>query len=895
MKLMIDNKFSVVFLALSLMVLRSETAQSAEDLPADQLKFFESKIRPVLVRECYGCHSSQVGQVRGGLWLDTAEATRSGGDSGPAIVPGNLDESLLWNAINHVDFEMPPRRKLPADVLGDFQTWIEMGAPDPRTQKESKIKSSITDEDIDSGRQFWSFQPPRRPEVPNATGEWSKTVIDRFINEKLVSHGMSPSTDAEPAVVLRRLTFDLIGLPPSLEQLSEFETAWKRDPDAAMSTMTDRLLEQPQYGERWARHWLDVARYAESAGRELNITFPNAWRYRDYVIDSFNEDKPYDRFVQQQIAGDLMPIKSDEDWAENLVATGFLAIGPKALIERNPRQFELDLVDEQIDVTTRVMLGVSVACARCHDHKFDPIPQSDYYALSGIFRSMTTHYGTFQTLQNRRASNLLELPVSDDSPVQPSLTQEQLRMLQEDLVLKQQDLREAMIARRQRQNQSPNSTPSNSNSQAQAGILQAAQLSAAVGSLQATIDSYDDQGNPLALCMGVQETRPVSARLLDRGEFNRPGQEVPRGFPQVLCQQPVLIDSMSTGRLEFARWVGSPYNPLTARVMVNRIWLHLLGNGLVRTPEDFGSTGSFPTHPELLDYLAIEFMENDWSVKQLIRQIVNSRVYRISSQYSATDFEKDPENKFYWRRDPKRLEAEAIRDSILAISGKIELEPPTASMIAKVGPAVVRDGRLVSSSQVFPGISSRTPDRPRLTERQQRALSANPRLAAGMELAASRAAAQSLDQPAACRSIYLPIVRDNIPRSLDVFDFAESSMVIGQRETSNTPDQGLYFLNNQFVLQQSDAMAKRLIETSEEPREQVRQAFLLAFGRTPNQNELRVSLDFYRAFQPESNSSIGVRRSRTGISSTSSEHHSMARLSAVCQSLMAAAEFRYLD
>lgn len=848
-------------------------------LTADQLKFFESKIRPVLVRECYGCHSSQVGQVRGGLWLDTAEATRSGGDSGPAIVPGNLEESLLWNALNHVDFEMPPRRKLSEEVLADFRTWIEMGAPDPRIQQESHVKSSITQQDIEAGRHFWSFQRPELPKVPSPASDWASSDIDRFLLDRLSSQNMSPAEDASSAVVLRRLCFDLIGLPPTPRQLEQFESEWQQDPQEAIRSMADRLLEQPQFGERWGRHWLDLARYAESTGREVNLTFSAAWRYRDYVIEAFNEDKPYDRFVQEQIAGDLLPVRSDEDWAENLVATGFLALGPKALIERNPRQFELDLVDEQIDVTTRVMLGVSVACARCHDHKFDPIPQADYYALSGIFQSMSTHYGTFRTLQNRRPSNLIELPVQDAEPLQQAVSREQLEDWRDELRDKQREMQAALVARRMqqsRQNQSSNQRP---NQPPQARVLQAAQLSVAAGVLQSMLDSYDDQGQPLALCMGVQDAEPTTARLLERGEFNRPGQEVARGFPQVLCQEPVTIDAKSSGRLEFARWVGSRDNPLTARVMVNRVWLHLFGNGIVRTPEDFGATGSSPTHPELLDYLAVDFMENGWSIKHLIRQIVSTRAYRMSSQFNADHFEKDPENRLLWRRDPKRLEAEAIRDAILAASGELDLQPPKASLVALAGPSAVRDGSLVSSA-------------PPPREQRQETSQAQRTRATAYAAGGMRPNLWSLDQPSTYRSVYLPIVRESIPRTMDVFDFAEASMVIGQRETSNTPDQGLFFLNNEFVIQQADAMAQRLLDHSDDLRTQVKQAFLLTYGRTPSHRELGAVVDFYRGFQPEA---ITVSRGRRSRPAESGADLSLKKLSAVCQSLMGAAEFRYLD
>lgn len=875
-------------------------ARGDDELTAEQTRFFETKIRPVLVRECYSCHSSEVGQVRGGLWLDTIEGSRTGGDSGPAVVPGKLDESLLWNAINHVDYVMPPRRKLSEEILADFKTWIEMGAPDPRITAKSEVRPGITEDDIVKGRQFWSFKAPERPTVPQIGGSWANSDIDRFVWDKLSAHSLKQPTDADAQTMLRRLTFDLVGLPPTPQQSKQFTSQWSSNPDKAIESLVDSLLELPQFGERWGRHWLDLVRYAESTGREVNLTFPHAWRYRDYVIDSFNKDKPYNRFVQEQIAGDLLPAPTDKQWSENLVATTFLTLGPKALNEQNGRQFELDLIDEQIDVTTRVMLGVSVACARCHDHKFDPIPQTDYYALSGIFRGMSTHYGTFRTQQNRRPSNLLVMPVADKTHFEQALSRKQLDELKSELTEKRAELREALSARRDRKSDDPKDSP-------QSRIAQIGQLSTAAGILQAKIDSYDSKGQPLSLCMGVQETEPVNAKLLERGEFNKPAQEVPRGFPQVLCAKPVSIAKKSTGRLEFARWVGSAENPLTARVMVNRVWQHLMGNALVRTPEDFGSTGQPATHPELLDYLAIEFMEHGWSVKHMIRTIALSKSYRMSSDFDKASFEADPENRYIWRMEKKRLEAESIRDSMLAISGELELTRPKGSIVAQSGTAIVREGNIFSLTSNGSAEESAMPGRGR-----------DPMLGGMMSSKVLRPSFDSLDKSVNYRSVYLPVVRDNIPRSLDVFDFAESTMVIGTREASNTPDQGLYFLNNKFVIERAEAMAKRLMKQSNNTSEQIKQAFLFAYGREATSGELKAASDFYRSFDvtanEDSRSSSGPRRpfgpgSGNGLGNglgnrnasngaargDSKEAVELEKLTAVCQSIMASAEFRYVN
>ncbi|MBX3420050.1 MAG: PSD1 domain-containing protein [Pirellulaceae bacterium] len=861
----------------------------------EQIKFFETKIRPVLIRECYSCHSNQVGQVRAGLWLDTAQGLLTGGVSGPAIVPGNVDESLLWNAINHIDYAMPPKRKLPEKVLADFRVWIEMGAPDPRAEEELQVRSAINEDDIEQGRQFWSFQKPVQLTPPQVESDWFKSDIDRWILDKLTSHQLQPSPDAEPLVVLRRLCFDIVGLPPTPEQVKRFQRDWQSDPDRAVAQTADWLLEQPQFGERWGRHWLDVARYAESSGREVNVTFPHAWRYRDYVIDAFNADKPYHEFVIEQIAGDLLPVKNDHEWASNLIATGFLTLGAKELIERNPRQFELDLVDEQIDVTTRVMLGVSVACARCHDHKFEPIPQSDYYALAGIFRSMSTHFGTFRTQQNRNATSLVELPVDASSIVSRSISKQQRHKLQAELAEKQQQLQEALRARRL------GSNPSKTNGNQPPPALAVAGLSAAIGMLQAHLDSYDENGNPRSLCMAVQETKPVTARLLERGEFNRPAQEVPRGFPRVLCVEPVSIADSSTGRLELARWIGSRDNPLTARVMVNRVWLHLFGNGLVRTPEDFGSTGAAPTHPELLDCLAVQFMDHNWSVKRLVRDMVTSRTYRMSSRFDSQNFQIDPDNHYLWRMPPRRLEAEAIRDAMLAISGQLDTTRPVGSIVGRSGPSVIRDGTLVSTTVRGAVSQSETNAGQSVGDRLRQQVKSR---VINSELL--QAVVQDIQQPNRHRSVYLPIIRDQIPRALEVLDFAESTMVIGQRDTSHTPAQGLYFLNNSFVIEQAQGLARRLMNESSDMQAQLKQAFLLVYGRPATGRELRVAGEFYRSFRPAESSIVNVGKSRgNGLRSNrrrpeepqsyQADNIQFEKLTAVCQSLMATAEFRFLD
>ncbi len=831
----------------------------AQDLSTDAAKetFFETKIRPVLVRECYGCHSSQAGQARGGLYLDTRESSEAGGDSGPAVVPGDLDESLIINALEYEDYRMPPGGRLPANVVADFRKWVEAGAYDPREREIQKIQSTISADDIEQGRKFWAFVPPVVPTVPAAKeSDWATAPIDRFVMAQHQEQGVQPVADADANSLLRRLSLDLTGLPAKQSVRESFLSRWKSDPQKAIEYVVDTLLASDSFGERWGRHWLDVARYAESSGKEVNVTYPHAWRYRDYVIDSFNNDRPYDEFLRQQIAGDLLPIGSGDDakdrWSENLVATGFLAIGTKTLTERNGRQFKLDLVDEQIDVVGSVVLGVSVACARCHDHKFDPIPQSDYYALAGIFQSTDTHYGTINTQQNRRPTSLLTLPAAND-PWQSSVSTSQLQDWKDQLKETQEKQREALRARRQA---NQGATPQG---KARMNVLSVAKLSGQAGWLRGKINSYAADGTPLALAMGVQDADTIEdTRLLVRGEFDKPADLIPRGVPQVLTNQPIELSDKSSGRRELADWLTDPDHPLTARVMANRVWGHLLGQGIVSSTQNFGATGATPTHPQLLDYLAMRLVQQDWSIKQLIREIVTSRVYRLSSDFDETNHEADPDNQWLWRHQPRRLDAEVIRDCMLAIGGELARQRPQRSLIAESGPAVVRDGSLITgSAPVEPMMSS--------SSRRRRGSS---------DEGGFRPKRVALDADSNHRSVYLPIVRDQVVRSMDVLDFADPNRPVGRREKSNTPDQGLYFLNNPFVIEQSKALAQQLIDNQDANNltRKLTLAFETVFGREPERRELGAARKFCNQMKHES---------------------AEKALTAFCQSLFASAEFRY--
>jgi hypothetical protein len=795
-----------------------EAPTAAATVPASaiteaQEQFFETKIRPVLTTHCGKCHSSTAEKLRGGLHLDSREGIRQGGDSGPAIVPGHPEESLLLRAIRYSDedLQMPPKGKLPDTVIADYEAWIKLGAPDPRSQSAA-ARAAPPPANLAKGREFWSFQRPKLSSPPAVKQtDWPRSDIDRFLLAALEARGLSPLADADRPRLLRRVTFDLSGLPPTPEELDAFLADGS---SGAFAKVVDRLLASPRFGERWGRHWLDVARYAESSGK-TNFTYPNAWRYRDWTIASFNADKPYDQFVREQIAGDLLPADDDRTRAGQIIATGFLALGSKAHDAENRGQFVLDLVDEQIEATTRAFLGLTVACARCHDHKMDPIPQRDYYALSGIFRSTQTCSGTLAgVFPNFNASPLIEIPLGAGLPSAVAPLAPRQRATMEDrlaALLRERDAIPPGEANRDRLRRA----------------------NSMIATLRHRLLMDRPGGSPRAFSMGVRDRdEAVDSPLYVRGELDQPAEVVPRGLIRVLCDDSSASIPAGSGRRELADWLASPANPLTARVIVNRIWLHLFGRGLVPTPDNFGAAGMRPSHPELLDTLAVEFMKDGWSIKRLIRRIVLSRAYGLDSAHDTRNFEDDPDNALVWRMSKLRLDAEAVRDALLFVGGRLTVEPPVGSAVARVGEGLALFLRL-----------------------------------------------DGLDATDTHRSVYLPVVRDQVLESLALFDFADPSLVTGERATTTGPAQALYFLNGPLAIRQAQALAERVRAAEEDDARRVDRAYRIALGRAPKSAERDRALAFLLTFTARA---PGAQPAR-------------GAWSAFCQALLASAEFRYRD
>ncbi len=921
-----------------------------ETLPTkEQIQFFEQSIRPILEQNCYECHSSKAARLKGGLSVESREAMILGGLTGPALLPGDPDRSLLVTACRQSDkdLQMPPDGQLTAGQLADLETWVRTGAPHPSQLLKQSNQSSSTN--------LWALQPVKMPVLPKVRNRrWPVSPIDFFVLSELEQRRLQPAQAATKTRLLRRVTFDLTGLPPTPAEVDAFVQDGATN---AFAKIVDRLLESSAFGERWGRHWLDVVRYADNNDQQLPIFFTEAWRYRDYVIASFNADKPFNQFLIEQLAGDILAKSDRARHDELLIAAGFLMLGPKNFIQPDQEKAQLDVVDEQIDVTTRAFLGLTVACARCHDHKFDPVPTRDYYALAGIFASTATlseqggpggipwveqsigsadvveRFEKHQKAVDQLTADLTasrelhqRLPGGVEASELPGVVVDNLKaeivgtwrssnyatnFIDKDYVqdanegkgrksirfmptLPEPGLYEIRASYEARFNRATNvpvviqigkvahrltinqrevpsvdglfvslgtyELPPGTNTSVTIStegtkgfvMVDAVQflpmdrglgMMAKAGGemMMSATNRAKMRPDDVSMMDALEElklkapTKPASVmapregtvknvNLRIRGEPERKGDVVPRSTLSVLSKSvpPPVFKDDSSGRLELAQWMASSSNPLTPRVYANRVWLHLFGRALVTSPDNFGRMTAPPTHPELLDFLAARLMEGGWSTKKLVRELVLSSTYQMSGEWNAKAAARDPDNTFWWRANRRRLDAEALRDSFLSVSGSLDRSAGGSSL-----------------GGVAPGLTAPALNLVTNVEQNVR------------------------------RSVYLPILRGQLPELLQAFDFPDPQLVAGARYVSTSAPQALFMMNSPFMQQASDAWALRL-STS---KDAVVMAYAQAFGRAPTEAEAGAARDFLAHAGGQSRETLSL----------------------FCQALMSSNEWQYLE
>jgi mono/diheme cytochrome c family protein len=737
-------------------------------------EFFEKRVRPVLVQHCYQCHSAAAKKSKGGLRLDTREGLLKGGGSGPALLPGDPDQSLFIRAVRRTDkhLRMPPKEKLSDAQIADLAAWVKAGAPAPR----AAVPSGLSPKD---GHHLWSLRPVKDPPVPRVKGtSWVRTPVDAFILARLEAAGVVPAPHADPRTLLRRVTFDLTGLPPTPAEMDAFLADLSPE---ALERVVDRLLASPRYGERWGRHWLDVVRYADTCGNASDHPVPQAHKYRDWVIRAFRRDLPYDQFVREQIAGDLMPAGSDAERRDCITATGYLAVARRFGGDRTGEHYLT--LDDTIDNLGRAVLGMTLACARCHDHKFDPFTVRDYYGLYGIFAS--TRYPFPGAEVGKQQEDFV--PLASPAEVEATLRPYREKLARLAARVKQLEAAEAEARK------SPEGAAKETGVRAAAEAVAAAQkeLAATRADRPAIEDAY-----------AVAEGTPADAPVQVRGDPKRLGDRVPRGFPAVLGGQRLPPGFRGSGRSQLAGWLTDPRNPLTARVMVNRIWQHHFGRGIVETPNDFGRRGKPPTHPELLDFLAARFIESGWSVKAMHRLILLSRSWQLVSTAPASAVAADPNNALFGRSARRRLDAEAIRDAMLFVAGELDERPG--------GGHPFPPARTWGFTQHVPFMAVYETRR---------------------------------------RSVYLMQPRLRKHPYLALFDGADPSSSTADRLPSTTPLQALFLMNDSLAHEVAAKLAKRMIASAPDVAARLTLAYRLSLGRPPTANERRACAGFLRAYR----------------------------------------------
>ena len=805
LRLLLLRRASIVLFALLQWSLPSNAQES---FTPEQLDFFENRIRPILVEHCYECHSADSKSIQAKLRLDGREFAIQGGDSGGALVPGKPHESLLVAAVSWKGIEMPPDRRLKDEQIADIIRWVEMGAPWPGDSSAGNPSNKSSEYDWLKWRsEHWAFQPISTPEPPSLSDtSWCKSPIDNFVLRDLDANGLKPVPSADPRILIRRIRFDLVGLPPAIEEVHAFEEAYRVNPKQAVSDYVEKSLASKHYAERWARHWLDVARYSDGFGGFLdNASYENAWRYRDWVTDAFDQDMPFGDFLRLQIAGDLIGDQSSS------IATGFLALGPNYISDGgdpdSTAQAKAETLSDRIDTLSQGLLGLTVACARCHDHKFDPIPQEDYYSLAGIFNNCATE----------------EIPLVANEVVEAFNQHQTMLQSQEKLLDSlRKDLQKVVDA-------NGAAEPSSDDKKRELQTL--------IDNGHAKLEELKKSAPPMyAKTHTLRDKGSADMALAIRGNLLKPGPIAPRRFLRIIAGDDRVTFAKGSGRLELAEAISDQTNPLAARVFVNRVWMHHFGHALVRTPNNFGALGEKPSHPELLDWLARRLLESG-SIKDLHRAILNSATYQMSSQQEPENYAKDSDNRWIWRMNPRRMDAEVWRDSLLDVCGELDLKiggPPSEN------------------------IESRR------------------------------------------RTLYFKVSRNGDAFATDeflrLFDFPLMRSSVAQRPTSIVPQQYLFLLNSPFMQQRAKTFAERMMKESNEDSVRIERAYQILYQRSASEKELAIGLGFLG--KGSSADGVGEQASNPQVESGGQavldETQRMARWEQYSQALLGSNEFMYL-
>ena len=792
----------------------SKTVDDAPSLqPSDH--FFDEQVLPILQANCFKCHGGQA-RLKGEFRITSREGILAGGEQGAAFDGDDPERSLLLQAVRYEELEMPPDGKLPDEQIAVLAKWVKSGLP---WSSSTKDFGAAPVAETPHGpppvneltKRFWSFQPLQRPPVPVADPAWVKTPMDAFVWSRLQAAGLSPSPPADKAALIRRVYYDLIGLPPDPEVVANFVAS---ESPTALEQVVDQLLESPQYGERWARHWLDLVRYAETNSYERDGIKPFVWRYRDYVIQSLNQDKPFDQFALEQLAGDELPAPT----AEQLIATGYYRLGRWQDEPVDPVQELYEDLDDIVTTTSQVFLGLTINCARCHDHKIDPIPQQDYYRFLAFFHGLT-RYGV-RSEESVENASLRSIATPDEIASQQAEVQAHEKRLAD--VRQQIESLEQLVygdfqeVEKEEFQHQQHKLPLMKMRVPRLLSTEQFDRYRELKRQEDRMAKFRPAALARALCVSEIGPEPRETFVLVRGNAHVPGDQVQPGFPAVLSPPEPDVQALPEGasssgrRLALARWITSPQNPLTARVIANRIWQYHFGRGIVRSASDFGFQGTPPTHPELLDWLAADLIDGGWRMKRLHKLIMLSSVYQMASAPRDEGLAADPTNELWWRFDMRRLEAEEIRDSVLWVNGTLNPQMLGPSIYPRL-PAEIMAG------QSRPGADWQTSDK----------------------------------QQAARRSLYIHTKRSMLVPMIAAFDGPDPDATCPVRFVTTQPTQALGTLNGDFMNEQAAEFAHYLRQQSSDRDQQVRLALARVTQREPRAEEVAQGLALMNQLQSQ--------------------------------------------